>query len=222
MNWQDFNNEPTEDLIQYIKWKTDPDYKEAAQAAFHAFCFRFGDDLAKKVEIICNRWGYDKHVAAEIANNVFSRFWKYPNYDHSKSKKKDIGTGVRFYLYAIAERELTNYYYKEQGIIASPYDGSEEIIYDFPEIDFSDYIPEKRKELEQKFEIIKMALERLGEKHKVIYLTYQAHEHPGHKLPRHLLQALRNELELAQATVRYYKNEAQQKINDYLKIYGSK
>lgn len=222
MNWEEYKQESTEDLIQYIKWKDQPDYEEAAKSAFHAFCFRFGNDLVKKVEIICKRWGYDKHVAAEIASQVFARFWKYPGYDHTKSKRKDVDTGVKFYLYRIAERELTNFYYREQGISTSPYNGSEEIIYDFPEVDLTKHSPERRKALEQRFGIIKNALERLGEKHKIIYLTYQAYETPDHKLPRHLLQALRTELDLTQATVRFYKNEAQNTINEYLKIYGAK
>lgn len=222
MEWEEFKKESTEDLIQYIKWKNEPGCEDAAKAAFHAFCFRLGDDLVKKTEIICKRWKYDKHVAAEIANQVFSRFWKYPNYDHPKSNGKDAETGVKFYLYRFVERELTNYYYKEQGIIASPYDGTEEIIYDYPEMDLGDYEPEKRKELQGKLEVVKKALERLGEKHKVIYLTYQAHENPNHKLPRHLLQSLRDELDLAQATVRFYKNEAQNTIKEMLKVYGSK
>lgn len=222
MQWEKFKDESTEDLIQNIKWKDDPDCQTEAQAAFHAFCFRFGDDVAKKTEIICKRWKYDKHVAAEVANQVFSRFWKYPNYDHKKSKQKDVETGVKLYLYRFIEREITNYYYKEQGILASPYDGSEEIIYDYPEVDLSDYSMEKRKHLEGKFEVVKKTLERLGEKHKIIYLTYQAHENPNHKLPRHLLQSLRDELDLAQATVRFYKNEAQNTIKEMLKVYGSK
>ncbi len=89
-------------------------------------------------------------------------------------------------------------------------------------MDLSDYELEKRKDLESKFEIVKKALERLGEKHKIIYLTYQAHENHNHKLPRHLLQSLRDELDLAQATLRFYKNEAQNTIKEMLKVYGSK
>ena len=52
LDWRQYENESTEDLIQYMKWKNQPDYTEAAEAAFIVFTFRFRKDVIKKCEII--------------------------------------------------------------------------------------------------------------------------------------------------------------------------
>lgn len=217
MNWQDYKDEKTEDLLEMIKWKDQAaEYTEAAEAAFHVFCFRFRDDIVAKCEIICKNRGLDKQVAAIVAQRTFERFWKYPKYDHTKSNAPTVDEGVRFYLYGFAENETSNW----QTPRISPYNGEEEIKYEFPEYDLNNFPSEKRAELKKRFEIVRKALDRLSEKHKIIYLTYESYKIPGHNLPGHLLQKLRNELDLTQNTVRYYYNEAKSKINEYLEIYG--
>lgn len=217
MDWKQFENESTEDLIQYIKWKNQPDYIEASKAAFVAFCFRYRADLIKKCEIICARWKYDIDVAVELANRTFNKFWINPNYDDNKRKHAEtFEEGVRFYLYGIANNELINIH--RENIDPNPYEGDEEIIWDFP--DGLEIIkPERKKELEEKREVVEMALSRLSPKHKPIYLTYLFHGKEGKNLPKHLRVKLREELELSQGTVRYYNYEATTKINDYLKIW---
>ena len=65
-----------------------------------------------------------------------------------------------------------------------------------------------------------MALDRHSWKHQVIYLTYKFHKIENHKLPRKLLQELRDMLGLGQNTVNAYLKEITDTINDYLKIYG--
>lgn len=63
-----------------------------------------------------------------------------------------------------------------------------------------------------------MALERkifgLDEKHKIIYLTYKAYQTRGKKLPRTLLEKLRKRLGVSHETIRVYKKEACEAIND--------
>jgi len=216
VNWQEYEDETTEDIIEYIKMKEDDGFEEAAQAAFHVFCFRFGEDLVRKCEVICKNNGLDKHVAAMISQRTFHRFWKYPKYNHEKSRAADYDTGVKFYLYRIAQRELINWR-NEQN---SPYTGEEEIVYEMPEPDYYNYAVEKRGVLKKRYEIVKKALDRLSEKHRIIYLTYEAHFVEGHNLPGHLLKRLREELNLTQNSVRFYRHQANEKIKEYIEIYG--
>ncbi len=217
-DWLQFENESTEDLIQYIKWKEQPEYKEASELAFVTFTFRFRTDVIKKCEIICNRRKYDLDVAKELANRVFKKFWDNPNYkDDERRNAKSFDEGVKFYLFGIANYELVNLY--RQQIDPSPYTGDEKIIWDFPEIDVDSMSIEKKKELIERREIIEIALGRLSPKHRAIYLTYLIHGRARKNLPSHLLKQLRDDLEIAQGTIRYYKFEADKTINDYLKIW---
>lgn len=224
MNNQDLNNESTEDLLTYIQWKDDPDYAQIAKQAFRIFTFRFQLDLQKKIIPICKNWGYDEQVATEIAYKTFDRVWKYPKYDNKKAKQEDFHKGVIFYLYKIAGRLLADYKKIEDGN-PNPFNGNEEIIYDFPDVDTLNYSKETKARLKEGYELVNKALGRLSYKHKIIYLTYKQYEtelKDGHKLPRKLLKKLRDELDLTQNTVRVYKNEVFTEVETYLKVYGSK
>ena len=145
---------------------------------------------------------------------------KYPKFDFSKSRAKDFDTGVRIYLYGIAQRLLLNLY-SEQNIF-SPYSGEEGIIHELLPLDSLPVKAEQRKEVTARYQLIKKALDRLGPKHKIIYLTYQRYQEKGFKLPRSLTEKLRTELELTQATIQFYKKEAYDKVQEYLEIYASK
>lgn len=213
-------NESTKDLIQYLNWRTDPDYKDAAQQAFVVICNRFSEVLVKKCEIIARRKGLSSTDAIVIAENTFKRLYKYSNkFDCDRHKDCDIG--LKYYLFKIAQRECTKLYCRNNGIGVSPYTGDEEIITEFPDIP-EDYVsdPITKKQLEIEREIIQMALDRHSWKHQVIYLTYKFHKIDNHKLPRKLLEELRNMLGLAQNTINAYLKEITDTINDYLKIYG--
>ena len=216
-NWQGLDNESTITLIKILKEQNQND-DQLYQNAFLAFYFRFQDQVLKKCEIICKNYGYDKEVAILIAQETFTRFLRYPNYRHEKSRCNDIEKGVLLYLFRISEHALFNYYYKINGINVSPYDGTEEIIYDYPDVGENSGF--NSKEAFNHFQIVKEALDTLSPKHKIIYLTYKQFETTGHTLPRELLCKLRDKLDLKQATVRSYKNEAYNKVNEYLRIHG--
>lgn len=71
--------------------------------------------------------------------------------------------------------------------------------------------------LERKLELIRIMndkISKLDEKHRVIYLTYKAYQTSGKKLPRKLLDKLRKRLGVTQATIRVYKKEACELLND--------
>ena len=220
---QDLNSETTENLLEYIQWKDEPDYAEIAKEAFRIFTFRFQLDLQKKLIPICTNWGYDEQVASELAYHTFERVWKYPKFDISKAKQKDFDKAVSFYLYGIAGRLLADY--KKNQEIENPFKGDEEIIREFPDIDNMGMGKERKAILKERFEHIQKALNRLTPKHKIIYLTYKQYESEikdGYKLPRKLLKELRTELDLTQNSIRVYKKEAFDVVEKYLKTYGSK
>jgi DNA-directed RNA polymerase specialized sigma24 family protein len=216
--------EPTENLIEYIRWKDQPDYTEIAKESFRVFTFRFQLYLLKKLIPICKNWGYDEQIASEIAYKTFERVWKYPTFDKNESTQQDYDKAVCYYLYRIAERLLADYKKIEEGEV-SPFSGDEEIVYDFPDIENMHISMERKAILLERYEHINKALSRLSSKHKIIFLTYKQYESEvkdGHKLPRKLLKKLRDELDLTQSTIRVYKKEASNEVETYLKVYGSK
>jgi DNA-directed RNA polymerase specialized sigma24 family protein len=220
----DLNNETTEDLLEYIQCKDDIDFAELAKQAFRVFTFRYQLDLQNKLIRICTNWGYDKQVASEIAYSTFERIWKYPKFDVKKTNQKDYDKAVLNYLYRIASHLLADFK-RSQNEEPSPFNGDEEIIREFPNIESMSIGKEKKAILQEKFELIQMALNRLTPKHKIIYLTYKQYEAEselGYKLPRNLLKDLRTELDLTQNSIRVYKKEAVDEVDKYLRTYGSK
>ena len=236
MDWKPFEKETTEDLIHYIKWRDDPEYTETSEAAFCAFTFRFSADLIKKCEVICRKWNNgsieparmeyevqgeylpisrNHYDPVDLATRTFKKFWETHLYDHSKRRSaRTWDQGVKLYLYTIASNELANMYREVTN--PNPWTGNEAIIHDFPEI-LGDFTTESKKELKARVEIIDRALSRLGPKHKIIYLTYKTHSKEGKYLPAHLLEQMREELNLAQNTIRFYKMEAIKTVNNSLK-----
>lgn len=224
MTSEELNKESTENLLNYIQWKAESGYEEIAKEAFKIFTFRYQLDLLKKLIPVCRNWGYDKQVATEIAYETFARIWKYPNFDASKAKQKDYQKAITFYLYGIAKRLLADYK-KSQNEEPNPFTGEEEIIRDFPDIERMDGTAERKAILKERFEHIQKALSRLTPKHKIIYLTYKQYEaetKDGFTLPRKLLKELRTELDLTQSSIRVYKKEATDEVDNYIKTYGSK
>ena len=223
-NSQDLNNEATESLLEYIQWKDEPDYAEIAKEAFRVFTFRYQLELLKKLIPICKNWGYDKQVATEIAYEAFNRIWKYPKFDLTKSKQKDYHKAITFYLFGIAKRLLADYK-KNETEEPNPFSGEEDLIRDFPDIEILEIGKERKAQLQKLYELLNEALSKLSPKHKIIYLTYKQYESitsDGYNLPRHLTKKLQDELDLTQNSIRDYKKEAFDEVDNYLKIYGSK
>jgi RNA polymerase sigma factor (sigma-70 family) len=222
MSWKELETESTEDLITCIGWNKDPEMLDHAKNAFQAFCFRFQQDVAKKCRIICNNRGYGRDIGDDLAQKVFERFWKYPKFNFKKSSAKTFDDGVKLYLYGFASNLLNDFYNAQHNPNPNPYTGEEELVYEMPDPGAVQIPPEKLKVLQEKAELVRKALDRLGPKHKIIYLTYQQHSQNGFNLPAHLLEKLRTALGLTQVTIRSYKKEAFDKIKEYLDIYGSK
>lgn len=223
LTWEDVKNESTIDLIEYIKYKGQADYQELAEASFIAFTFRFRKEIIDKCRKVGSKRGHHNEISDIIAERVFERFWLYPfSFKKDGCGDLDIDNCVRFYLFRIATNCFCDYEKEITGGNKSPYDGSEAVIVEFPDIDNLTIPEEKAVQLKKIYDLLEVALSKLSRKHKIIYLTYKAYEKEGYKLPRHLLKKLREELQLSQSSIRVYKNEAFQTVDQHLKIYGPK
>ncbi len=223
-NSQDLNNETTENLLEYIQWKAEPDYEEIAKEAFRVFTFRYQLELLKKLIPICRNWGYDNQIATELAYETFNRIWMYPNFDFSKSNQKDYDKAILFYLFGIAKRLLADYK-KSETEEPYPFTGEEDIIRDLPDIENLPIEKERKAQLQKQYDFLNDALSKLTPKHKIIYLTYKQYESitkDGYNLPRHLTKKLQEELDLTQNSIRVYKKQAIEAVNTHIEIYGSK
>ncbi|WP_243350078.1 hypothetical protein [Parabacteroides sp. FAFU027] len=216
-HWKDYETTPTYELVELIKKRKEPSHESISRAAFQSFVFRFSNDLTQKTEIICKSWKLSAEEASIIANRTFKKFWKHASFSEAKAKHINPDKAILFYLYGIAHNELVDYHNEKNGINIYPYDGSEEIVWDFPEIE-CDQENMGFSITNEHYKIVKFALSKLTEKHKIIFLTYSTYERNGRKLPRHLLQKLRTELGLTQDTIRYYKNEVFNKVTECLEL----
>jgi len=212
-NWKDFELKSTEELIQIIKESKTQKQFDLADAVFHAFCFRFSESITKKCEIICANNNYDAIFAVEVSKKTFERFWKYPNYKHEKSKASSFDKGVLLYLFKIATNVFRDLI--KERLNANPYNGGEQIIKNIPMLENAS--PEQKQHYQLLLEVFKS----FSDKHRIIFLTYKSYEQEGKKLPRKLLNELRDELKLSQTTIRSYKYEVYQKIEE-IKRYGKK
>ena len=152
-------------------------------------------------------------TAYEAVQCAFAKVWKYPSFDPEKSRCKNIRQGILIWLKRIATSQL--YDYVKTNVCAQQ--TSEEdlsVIEDatsFVDLCIGDRDPEEKLTYVRALE---NRISCLGEKHRIIYLTYKAYYSVGKNLPRKLLKNLRNRLNLTQETIRVYKMEAERKIND--------
>lgn len=205
----------SDELIEYVSFKEE--FPIEAEKAFTIFCDRFQQDVIKTAEIYSNKYGHNEVVALDIANCVFAKVWKYHSFDKSKSKIKDVDKAIKIWLYAIVFNELMKYGVKDT--CSEPEEEDLSLVENMDDL-ISLTVgedSEKRNDLKIRLEIIERAMLGLSEKHKIIYLTYKAYENNGKNIPRTVGKKLREKLNLVQSSIRVYKKEATDHINNYLK-----
>ncbi len=212
----DFGNMCSIELLEYISFKND--FKEEAESAFIEFCSRFERKMIEKAEIYCLKFNYSTVIAMDIANCTFARVWKYPTFKLEKSSSKNIEKAILMWLNRIMFTQLVKYEKvdtctepstEEDLSLISTIDGLVDIKSDFDE--------ETKKKLRERLSILDSAFLGLSDKHRIIYLTYKAYETVGKNLPTSLLKKLQKELQLTQSTIRVYKKEAINHVDNYLK-----
>lgn len=83
---------------------------------------------------------------------------------------------------------------------------------------------EKQKELKENLSFLERVLQGLSLKHRIIYFTYLAYKPDKDKnIPRSVSNKLQEQLELTQASIRVYRKEATDLVNNYInKVNGNK
>jgi hypothetical protein len=202
------------DLLAYIGWKDE--YPKEAEAAFGVFCLRYDQAAFKSAEIYCYKRNLSETVALDIVNCAFARVWKYPTYNHEKSKSKTIDNGIKRWLSRIVFTQLANY--TNKGTCHEPNQETDlSLVYtldDFVEKSIDDEMT--RKELKEQLSVLDNILDRLGEKHRIIYLTYKLYTHEGNNIPRPVSKKLQEELDLATGSIRKYKEQANKQVDNFL------
>jgi len=211
----EIKNSSSVELMEYISLKSD--FPTEAKEAFEVFCYRFGNELKEKSEIICDKWQYNEVVALDIVNCTFNRVWKYASFDPAKVKGQDMDKAILSWLFRIAQSQLANHYNNNTcHDLTAEEDLS--VINSVDELaDRFGTDPEKKKELRKALDFIDKALSTLSDKHKIIFLTYKAFEKNGKRIVPHAVAAkLRDKLGLVQSTVKVYKNQAYELVENYL------
>lgn len=206
---KDWNQRSSYELIQLFQDKKQPE--SVRNSSFYALVIRFRDDVLQKCEIICKSYGHDITVAEQITESTFSKYLKNGAFDFEKSNSKDVDHSFRLYLYGISQKELFNFYRNEERKKKGYYyNGTEKIVEELPNISELNLSIEERIRIE--------AIKSLPKSHQAVYLTYSKYEISGFNLPRKLQKELREYLGVKQNTIRTYKKEAKDKINEYLRV----
>ena len=186
---------------------------KAAKDALTLFIGHFETKIMLQVEILADKIGYDENVAFNAIECAFNKVWNYPTFDLKKSRCKDPEKAIIIWLIQIAVSQM--HQFSRKGVCAQIREDEDLSVIETPDDFVSFYMPDldSDKKLEYVLAFNKR-LSVLDEKHRIIYLTYKAYHIQGKKLPRNVLEKLRIRLGLVQATVRVYKKEACEALND--------
>lgn len=232
MGWQEYLKEETLDLVEYMRM-TDPKDLEESDEAFIAFVLRFREYLQKQCRRVAASFEMEDYVGDEIAEETFKKFRTSSTFSRDKCKTVNLDNCIKLYLARTAKNAMVDLYRKQTD--GNPFDGEETIIYDLPDPSYFEEMrgdPERLSVLKKQDEVIREILyNRLSPKHRIVYLTYKQYERDTYKheadgiqrkyyLPRKLLKKLQDELQITQATIRKYKEEANAIIEPLLKLYG--
>lgn len=195
---------PTQKLIFIVQDNNES--RESKKDAYLELYNRFGQDVLNKCEIVCRCYGYSAVEAENIFERVWGKYLKNPNFQQSKCRGKNIDEGFLLYLFKIAEYTLIDLFRSKKRNEEGPnYDGTEHVISELPKYEIDDLSEEHRVHYE--------AINSLSAKEKTVYLTYQAYEVKGYRLPRKLLSQLREQLGITnQTTLRGIKKNATDKV----------
>lgn len=202
------------ELLDYIAMKED--FPEEATLAFVEFCSRFERDILQKAEIYCAKYNYSEVTALRVANCSFRRVWRYPTFKIEKAKSTNPEEAILLWMYPIIFRQVVKF--GDENKCEEEEEEDLEVIESVDQLIDSYEITdvESKRELKAKLDTIERTLEGLSDKHRIIYLTYIAYGRDNKKLPRGLLEKLRNSLELTQKSINTYKNQAEKHVQTYL------
>lgn len=188
---------------------------DAAKKAFDLFASYFEDKIKVLVEIHAAKIGYDENVAFEAIICAFNKVWLYPTFNMRKAHCKNVEHAIIIWLVRIAVSQM--HQFSRKGVCAQIKEEDDlSVIEDSLSFVNSFKVQDLDPETKMNYVIaLNEKLSILDEKHRIIYLTYKTYHVQGKKLPRIVLEKLRKRLGLVQATVRVYKKEACEALNDF-------
>ena len=187
---------------------------KAAQDALAIFAGYFETKIMLHVEVIAKKYGFGENVAFEAIQCAFAKVWYYPSFDMKKSHYDDPEKAIVMWLIKIAVSQM--FQFTKKGECKQITDEEDLSVIESSEEFVSLKLPSRSPE--EKIELVRALnkkLSALDEKHRIIYLTYKAYQIQGKKLPRSVLYKLRKRLCITQPTIRVYKREACEALNDY-------
>lgn len=188
---------------------------ETIDAAFHTFCAKYDSRLLHLVEVQCTKLGYSAEIAFKAVECTFARVRRYPTFEKVKSKCKDLDNAIIIWLNKIAYTQILKFKNNKECAEVSKDEDLSVVnnATEFYEVQANyKYMTDDAKD--EKIAMLNRVLSSMEDKHRIILLTYLAYESLYKTLPRTLLLKLRNQLNLTQNSIRVYKKEAFDLINN--------
>lgn len=220
----DFENMVGSELLEYISFKDE--FPNEAELAFCVFCDRYQQDILQKSEIQCSKFEYNEAIAFLAAKCTFDKVWnKAHTFSMKKANTKNIDKAILLWMYKILFTQIL--LFKDKDSCAQPTKEEDLSLIENVDALINVYAPEnleKQKELKENLSFLERILQGLSPKHRIIYFTYLAYKPEKDKnIPRSVSNKLQEQLELTQASIRVYRKEATDLVNNYInKVNGNK
>ncbi len=220
----DFENMVGSELLEYVSLKDE--FHDEAEMAFCVFRDRYQRDILQKSEILCSKFEYNEAIAFLVATCTFDKVWKNAHtFSMKKANTKNIDKAILLWMYKILFTQIL--LFKDKDTCAQPTKEEDLSLIETVDGLIKVYAPEdleKQKELKENLSFLERVLQGLSPKHRIIYFTYLAYKPEKDKnIPRSVSNKLQKQLELTQASIRVYRKEATDLVNNYTnKVNGNK
>ena len=220
----DFENMVGSELLEYISFKDE--FPNEAELAFCVFCDRYQRDILQKSEIQCSKFEYNEAIAFLAAKCTFDKVWnKAHTFSMEKANTKNIDKAILLWMYKILYTQIL--LFKDRDTCAQPTEEEDLSLIENLDTLVNVYAPdniEKQKELKENLSFLERVLLGLSQKHRIIYFTYLAYKQDKDKnIPRSISNKLKEQLDLTQASIRVYRKDATDLVNNYInKVNGNK
>lgn len=219
----DFENMVGSELLEYISFKDE--FPNEAELAFYVFRDRYQRDILQKSEIQCSKFEYNEAIAFLAATCTFDKVWKNAHtFSLKKSNAKNVDKAILLWMYKILYTQIL--LFKDRDTCAQPTKEEDLALIENVDELINIYAPEnleKKKELRENLSFLERILQGLSQKHRIIYFTYLAYKPDKDKnIPRSVSNKLKEQLDLTQASIRVYRKEATDLVNNYInKVNGN-
>lgn len=150
---------------------------------------------------------------------------KAHTFSMEKANTKNIDKAILLWMYKILYTQIL--LFKDRDTCAQPTEEEDLSLIENLDALVNVYAPEnieKQKELKENLSFLERVLQGLTQKHRIIYFTYLAYKPgKGKNIPRSVSNKLKEQLDLTQASIRVYRKDATDLVNNYInKVNGNK